>query len=167
MTFIDEDVSLWFLSVRVIHIIYHTIYKTILNLEVRWSFQAVSLKVYDFGHMFLVDETQFYILDAISEIISNSLSYRLYCLQTKVYCSHNPLWVAIRSVGWSAGSYSWLYMTIIPDSTVHETNMGPIWGPTGPKWAPCWPHERCYLGWLASITNPYSLTYRSQPFAIK
>ena len=19
-------------------------------------------------------------------------------------------------------------------------------GPTGPKWAPCWPHEPCYLG---------------------
>ena len=20
-------------------------------------------------------------------------------------------------------------------------------GPTGPRWAPCWPHELCYLGW--------------------
>ena len=20
-------------------------------------------------------------------------------------------------------------------------------GPTGPRWAPCWPHEPCYLGW--------------------
>ena len=28
--------------------------------------------------------------------------------------------------------------------------MGPTWahlGPTGPRWAPCWPHELCYLGW--------------------
>ena len=27
--------------------------------------------------------------------------------------------------------------------------MGPTWahlGPTGPRWAPCWPHEVCYLG---------------------
>ena len=27
--------------------------------------------------------------------------------------------------------------------------MGPTWahlGPTGPRWAPCWPHELCYLG---------------------
>ena len=23
---------------------------------------------------------------------------------------------------------------------------GPM-GPTGPRWAPCWPHELCYLGW--------------------
>ena len=26
--------------------------------------------------------------------------------------------------------------------------MGPTWahlGPTGPRWAPCWPHELCYL----------------------
>ena len=27
--------------------------------------------------------------------------------------------------------------------------MGPTWGhlgPAGPRWAPCWPHELCYLG---------------------
>ena len=29
-----------------------------------------------------------------------------------------------------------------PDSKVH----GPTWGPTGPRWVPCWPHELCYLG---------------------
>ena len=22
-------------------------------------------------------------------------------------------------------------------------------GPTGPRWAPCWPHELCYRGWCA------------------
>ena len=32
------------------------------------------------------------------------------------------------------------------DSKVHGANMGPTWGPTGPMWAPCWPHEPCYLG---------------------
>ena len=24
--------------------------------------------------------------------------------------------------------------------------MGPTWGPVGPRWVPCWPHELCYLG---------------------
>ena len=28
-----------------------------------------------------------------------------------------------------------------PDSKVHGANTGP----TGPRWAPCWPHEPCYL----------------------
>ena len=31
----------------------------------------------------------------------------------------------------------------IPDSKVHGAHLGPI----GPRWAPCWPHEPCYLGW--------------------
>ena len=29
--------------------------------------------------------------------------------------------------------------------------MGPPWAhlrPTGPRWAPCWPHELCYLGYM-------------------
>ena len=29
--------------------------------------------------------------------------------------------------------------------------MGPTWGPSGadrPRWAPCWPHELCYLGYF-------------------
>ena len=26
-------------------------------------------------------------------------------------------------------------------------------GPTGPRWAPCWPHEPCYLG-LRCVTAP-------------
>ena len=29
-----------------------------------------------------------------------------------------------------------------PDSKVYSANMRPIWG----RWAPCWPHEFCYLG---------------------
>ena len=31
--------------------------------------------------------------------------------------------------------------------------MGPTWahlGPTGPRWASCWPHEPCYLGYHTS-----------------
>ena len=32
--------------------------------------------------------------------------------------------------------------------------MGPTWahlGPTGPRWAPCWPHDLCYLGCYCQI----------------
>ena len=35
-----------------------------------------------------------------------------------------------------------------PDSKVHGAHLGP----TGPRWAPCWPHELCYLGGV--ITAP-------------
>ena len=34
--------------------------------------------------------------------------------------------------------------------------MGPTWahlGLTGPRWAPCWSHERCYLGKLEKIVG--------------
>ena len=33
--------------------------------------------------------------------------------------------------------------------------MGPTWdpGPTGPRWAPFWPHEVCYLGSLITLSN--------------
>ena len=35
----------------------------------------------------------------------------------------------------------------IPDSKVHGAHLGP----TGPRWAPWWPHELCYLGWYANL----------------
>ena len=42
-----------------------------------------------------------------------------------------------------------------PDSKVHWANMGPTWcpslGPTGPRWAPCWSHELCYLGMVSPV----------------
>ena len=34
--------------------------------------------------------------------------------------------------------------------------MGPTWGhlgPTGPRWAPCWPCELCYLGWFGQAST--------------
>ena len=34
--------------------------------------------------------------------------------------------------------------------------MGPTWahlGPVGPRWAPCRPHEPCYLGWYDRALN--------------
>ena len=36
----------------------------------------------------------------------------------------------------------------IPDSKVHGANKGAHLGPTGPRWAPCWPHGLCYLGYF-------------------
>ena len=38
-----------------------------------------------------------------------------------------------------------------PDSKVHGANMVP----TGPRWAPCWPHEPCYQGGLTSLQHPF------------
>ena len=35
---------------------------------------------------------------------------------------------------------------IFPDSKVHGVNLGP----TGPRWASCWPHWLCYLGRIIS-----------------
>ena len=34
------------------------------------------------------------------------------------------------------------------DQTQIAKFVGPTWGPPGPRWAPCWPHEPCYQGWI-------------------
>ena len=48
--------------------------------------------------------------------------------------------------------YCWISpTTVISLLPLIPRFMGPTWGqlePTGPKWAPCWPHELCYLGLL-------------------
>ena len=49
------------------------------------------------------------------------------------------------------GSYNQSVITLI------ARFMGPTWGPlgpTGPRWAPCWPHEPCYLGVHVNKTLP-------------
>ena len=60
--------------------------------------------------------------------------------------SANPL--ESRCMPWSQGSWG-----------QHGAHLG--W--TGPRWAPCWPHEPCYLWWLKHfISNPntrYTQTY--------
>ena len=40
--------------------------------------------------------------------------------------------------------------------------MGPTWGlhgahlrPTGPRWAPCWPHDPCYLGFSFTFNGKF------------
>ena len=55
------------------------------------------------------------------------------------------------------------YASMIPDFphtlpayTLIAKFMGPTWahlGPTGPRWAPCWPHESCYLGMYVPDTG--------------
>ena len=37
---------------------------------------------------------------------------------------------------------AFLRWVLDPDSEVHGAHLGP----TGPRWAPCWPHELCYVG---------------------
>ena len=46
-----------------------------------------------------------------------------------------------------------------PDSKVHGAHLGPV----GPRWAPCWPHELWYQGYLvypwARVRNNYQPSY--------
>ena len=37
---------------------------------------------------------------------------------------------------------------------------GALLGPTGPRWAPCWPHELCYLGGKCFLSFKTFLTQR-------
>ena len=47
---------------------------------------------------------------------------------------------------------------IIPESKVH----GAYLGPTGPRWAPCWPHE-LYTRWIVRLNNlPLKIDRSSQ-----
>ena len=51
--------------------------------------------------------------------------------------------VASKFVASTITKYLLIYFTCMdPERKVHGANMGP----TGPRWAPCWPHELCYLG---------------------
>ena len=34
-------------------------------------------------------------------------------------------------------------------------------GPTGPRWAPCWPHKLCYLGCYGRTCGPMTITVYS------
>ena len=57
------------------------------------------------------------------------------------------------------------WICIIVLSLIHGANMGPIRDRKDPGWAPCWPHELCYLGsscqkYLA-LLQP-EMTYRNQ-----
>ena len=40
-----------------------------------------------------------------------------------------------------------------PDNKVHGANMGPTWVLSGPRWAPCWPHEPRYQGSSSVISK--------------
>ena len=61
----------------------------------------------------------------------------------------HPRWLnLLRAITWVAGLPTHSVTSLIAKF------MGPTWGPfgaTGPRWAPCWPHELCYLGYSADI----------------
>ena len=40
----------------------------------------------------------------------------------------------------------------VPDRKGHGAKNGVHLGPKGPRWAPCWPHELCYLGYANSLS---------------
>ena len=53
---------------------------------------------------------------------------------------------------WSLAETIFLLILLITDSSFMGQH-GAHLGPTGPRWAPCWPHEPCYQG----ITGTYCL----------
>ena len=58
--------------------------------------------------------------------------------------TRNAPWLRVSDLV-TNGADKYLPHTHLDDSKVH----GAIMGPTGPRWAPCWPHELCYLGGVA------------------
>ena len=72
--------------------------------------------------------------------IANTLELHLSCTNPSICDDENTIFRHWLCVSLTLFTFYWS----IPDSKVHGANMGP----TGPRWAPCWPHELCYLGWL-------------------
>ena len=79
-----------------------------------------------------------------------------------------PWQPAVLSLHWVQTSLPWSSPTLTyrwgggaalrdPDSTVHGAHLVP----TGPRWAPCWPHELCYLGWDISVATSMVLCFNS------
>ena len=55
--------------------------------------------------------------------------------------------------------------TLTHITTLIASFMGPTWGPPGscrPRWAPCWPHEPCYLEILNIQTLQRQSYFRAQ-----
>ena len=64
-----------------------------------------------------------------------------------------PLWLMLWYQFYQS-VFSWSFVQecitcVIPDSKVHGAHLGP----TGPRWAPRWPHELCYLGCAVVFTK--------------
>ena len=47
--------------------------------------------------------------------------------------------------GWARTQSDPWFAVACPDG------MGPAWGPVGPRWAPCWPHETYYQGKAGTV----------------
>ena len=47
--------------------------------------------------------------------------------------------------GWARTQSDPWFAVACPDG------MGHAWGPVGPRWAPCWPHEICYQGKASTV----------------
>ena len=47
--------------------------------------------------------------------------------------------------GWARTQSDPWFAVACPD------DMGPAWGPVGPRLAPCWPHETCYQGKAGTV----------------
>ena len=63
------------------------------------------------------------------------------CQLSTTFHKHNLVSFLAYHISFCFNSF-WVY----PDSKVHGGQHEAHLGPTGPRWAPYWPHESCYLG---------------------
>ena len=71
-----------------------------------------------------------------AEVMSDVMSYKARSFPLQDVVSGGP---------WPAG-----HQMVVTILSLIAGFMWLTWGhlgPTGPRWAPCWPHEPCYLGW--------------------
>ena len=75
----------------------------------------------------------------LSPVVKDSLSWEITILSGRVLqASFHMRWLCQKQVSRVDRDN--------PDSKVHWGQHGAQLGPTGPRWATCWPHEPCYLG---------------------
>ena len=58
--------------------------------------------------------------------------YRIRTIHSLAHCKSECCCIDLIHIPWSQGSWG-----------PHGAHLGP----TGPRWAPCWPHDPCYLGY--------------------
>ena len=122
---------------------------------------------------------------SLSLFYANAFELCFFCELTQVNVIHFPYDCTIGicvvgvglGLGWGVGR-SWLGVASCPCRwsdlkqmwyTVHPWEEGSLdrhgahLGPTGPRWAPCWSHELCYLGCLLDIITmvPLAIITRS------
>ena len=82
--------------------------------------------------------------------------FKMSFTQSRSFC-HSVSASMCKTCGRNHHWFGILLLGSIPGSTLLIAKyVGPTWahlGPTGPRWAPCWPHEPCYLGSILHVRS--------------